>query len=240
MPFDWTEVNERRISEKTQEILLYCAQKSCDMTPHSFELARVSLSQLLDNMIDRDKKEFSGIYESVRRGMEYQNNCVAICSEKQAACMARSVVYGYMGDDLNLYPITAEQKLQRAKVRGLTTCDIPKDEMTDKDMVYIVYAFTQGESLSKNTMIAAFEWFKQFGFDPSKARVYATYRYSFKPLNIKSIPQYSMFIPKYRFAVRSLIEEGYLLQVDEDVYEFTGKKLESDTSEYSWQPVDFF
>ena len=236
----WTEINERRISEKTQEILRYCAQSKYEMTPRSFELARLSLEQLIDNIHDRDKRGFGLFSESFKRGIDCQDNCVALCSEKIADYLAKKIVYNYIGDDLNLYPVRAEQKLQRSKKQGLASCDIPKDEMTEQDMVYVVYAFTQGESFSKNTMIAAFEWFKQYGFDPSKARVYASYRYGHKPLNIKSIPQYSMFIPKYRFAVRSLVEDGYLLQVDEDVYEFTGKKLEGDISEYSWQPVDFF
>lgn len=50
MAVDWTEVNERRIGEKTQEILLYCAQKKTSMTQRAFELARLLFEGLLDNI----------------------------------------------------------------------------------------------------------------------------------------------------------------------------------------------
>lgn len=54
MPVDWKEVNERRIEEKAQELLLYCSHGKEEMTPRAFELARISLSNLLDNIAERD------------------------------------------------------------------------------------------------------------------------------------------------------------------------------------------
>lgn len=224
MNVNWAEVNDRRISEITQEIHLYCAQKKSGMTPRSFELAQISFGRLLDNIIDRDQK-FAGIPETVRRSMDAQDDCVAVCSEKQAAVLARSIVYNYIGDDLNLYPVRAEQKLLRSKVRGIKSCNIPIDEMTDADKFYIAYAFSQGECFTKPTMMAVFNWFRQFGFDPICARVYSIYRFSNNPLNIRSLPQQSMFLTEYRRAVEALVKDGYLRDVGGNNYIISEKTL---------------
>lgn len=224
MSTDWTAVNERRISEKTQEIMLYCSQEKKDMTSRSFELARLSFGRLLDNIVDRNRV-FTGIPETVRKSMETQTDCIAICSEKQAIVLARSIVYNCIGDDLNLYPVRAEQKLQRSKVKGQSVCVIPEDEMTDADKIYIAYAFAKGESFSKETMIVVFDWFRQRGFKPIHARVYAVYYHSPKPLNIKSLPQLSMFFTEYRRAINDLLKNGYLEDLGEDNYIITDKNL---------------
>ena len=91
MSTDWTEINERRIGEKTQELLLYCSQKKEDMTSRSFDLARMSLRHLLDNIADRDPYH-KGIPNTVKDSMEKQDVVVAQCSEKQAACPARILI----------------------------------------------------------------------------------------------------------------------------------------------------
>jgi hypothetical protein len=78
---DWTEVNERRISEKTQEIFLYCAQKKSSMTQRAFDLARLSFERLIDNIAQRNPKS-SFVINSIRRGMVSQDESIAICPEK--------------------------------------------------------------------------------------------------------------------------------------------------------------
>lgn len=92
MAVDRAEVNERRIGEKTQEILLYCAQKKSSMTTRAFDLARLSFGRLMDNIADRNPKS---VIDSIRRGMESQNECIASCTEKQAAVLG--IVYNYIG-----------------------------------------------------------------------------------------------------------------------------------------------
>lgn len=92
MAVDWTEVNERRIGEKTQEILLYCAKKKTSMTQRAFELARLSFEGLLDNIAQRTPR-LSSIIDSIRSGMASKEEYIAICTDKQAASLARGVVY---------------------------------------------------------------------------------------------------------------------------------------------------
>ena len=154
MSIDWTEVNQRRISEKTQEIQLYCAQKKASMTERAFDLARLSFARLLDNISERYPGS-SAIIESVRRGMTYQDECIARITKNQAGTLACGVVYNCIGDDLNLYPVTAEKKLYRAKVRQLGECDISIDEMALHDKYFVVSAMSRGGNFSKRTMRAS-------------------------------------------------------------------------------------
>ena len=217
MPVNWTEVNERRIGEKMQEILLYCAQTKAEMTPRAFDLARLSFERLLDNIVDRNPRSLA-IVLPIRQSLNSDNDCVAVCSKKRAENLARTIVYKYISDDLDLYPVTAEKKLTRSKVRGLKECDIPKDELTEKDMIYVVAAIVEGENFSKSTMRTVFEWFQQIGLDPFQARIFAYLFLKQEPARIKSIPQYNLFSAEYRKAAKSLLDRGYL-------YEFPGELL---------------
>ena len=217
MSVDWTEVNERRISEKTQEILLYCSRKKADMTPRAFVLAQISLERLLDNISDRNPKS-ALICKTVQRSMESQDEVVAICSEKQAAVLARGVVYNYIGDDLDLYPITAEQKLLRSKVRNHGECDIPKDEMTTKDFIFVASAIARGEDFSKTTMRAVFEWFGEIGLDPIQTRVYSILLSKQEPISLTILPQQNLFGADYRKAAKALVEKGFISELPGDLY----------------------
>lgn len=213
----WPEVNERRISEKTQEIQLYCAQKKNEMTPRAFELARLSFEQLLNNIMERNPKAES-LCKSIRLRMSKNDKCVAPCSEKQAACLARDVVYNYIGDDLNLYPVSAEGKLLRAKVREKQECDIPIEEMTTKDIIFVMNAITEGENFSKQTMRSVFEWFREIGMDPIQARVFSVLFIKQKPLSIREIPQQKLFASEYRKAAKALVKTGYICELPGDLY----------------------
>lgn len=206
---DWTKVNERRIDEKTQEIYLYCAQKSSSMTPRSFDLARLSLNALLDN-IEQRYPRFASIVQSVRDGMDIQNETVTICSKGQAHALALSVVYDCIGDDLNLYPVSVEQKLLRAKVRGLNECDIPQDEMTTKDHILVASYIVEGENFSKSTMRAVFRSFQELGLDVYQTRIYSYLFRRQKPIPLNSIPQCSMFYEEYKQAAKELVRKGYI------------------------------
>ena len=217
MTVNWAEVNNRRISEKTQEILLYCAQKKSSMTPRAFDLARLSFVRLLDNIADRNPKS-SYVINTIRQGMELQDECIASCTEEQAAVLARSVVYNYIGDDLNLYPITAEKKLLRAKVRKQTECNIPIDEMTVQDIIYVASAITDGENFSKPTMRAVYEWFQKIDLTPIQARVFSVLYMKARPISMSSLPLQSMFAPDYRKAAESLVEKGFLVELPGKLY----------------------
>lgn len=217
MAVDWKEVNERRIGEKTQEILLYCAQKKSSMTQRAFDLARLSLERLLDNIAQRNPKS-SSIVDSIRRGMVSQDDCIAKCTEKQAAVLARGVVYNYIGDDLDLYPITAEKKLLRTKVRKLSECNIAIEEMTVKDIIYVVSAITEGENFSKQTMRAAYDWFLEIGLNPIQARVYSVLFMKATPMSLKSVPQQSLFASEYRKAAKELTAKGFITELPGDLY----------------------
>ena len=200
------DVRERRISEKTQEILLYCSQKKSSMTPRAFDCARSSLITLLENIADRDPK-YAGIPRTVIKSMEKQEECIAKCSSKQAESLATTIVSRGIGDDLDLYPISAEQKLNRSKVRGFIECDIPIDEMTYKDKVFVVWA-TFNEKFSFKTFAAVRDWFKELGLDINQARVYAALYFSESPLPINSLPQYILLRDEYRDAIKTLLERG--------------------------------
>ena len=225
MPVNWTEVNERRISEKTQEISLYCAQKRTDMTPRGFELAQLSFEKLLDNIVERNPKAAS-ICKSIRNSMSEGSNQVAKCSMKQAECLARDVVFNYIGDDLNLYPVSAERKLNRAKVRGLQECDIPKDEMTIKDTIFVVYAFANGEDFSKRTMRNAFSWFQEIGMDPIQARVFSYLFIKQKPLSLKELPQQALYSSKYREAAKALVKTGFISELPGELFCITETSID--------------
>lgn len=225
MPVDWTEVNERRISEKTQEISLYCAQKRKDMTPRGFELARMSFEKLLDNIVERNPRAAS-MCKSIRKGMSEGNSQVAKCSMKQAECLARDVVYNCIGDDLNLYPVSAESKLNRAKVRGLQQCDIPQDEMTTKDNIFVVYAIANGENFSKRTMRDAFSWFQDIGMDPIQARVFSYLFIKQKPLSLRAISQQELFSSEYTKAARELVNSGFICELPGDLFCITETSID--------------
>ncbi len=224
MPVDWKEVNDRRISEKTQEILLYCSQKKSSMTPRAFDLARISFEQLLDNIAERNPKSYP-IVEGVRRGLKTQEEVVAVCSEKQAAALARGVVYNYMVDDLNLYPITAAQKILRAKTRDLIECDIPIDEMTVNDIIYVASVLAGDVKLSKATARAVFSWFNNVGLNAVEARVFSYLYQEPAPISIKALPQYGILGSEYREAANSLVEKGYIREVQDDVYSVAEKSI---------------
>lgn len=217
MSVNWAKVNSRRVGEKTQEIRLYCAQRKIDMTPRAFELARLSLWELLDNIIQRDLR-YAPITKVVRQSMDDQEEFVARISKKQAGKLARAIVYNYIGDDLNLYPVTAEKKLLRAKVRGLTECHIPKEEMMTSDYIFVVYALTEGENFSKLTMRMAFEWFQEAGMDPIQARVFSVLFTKREPLSLKAIPQQSLFASEYRKAAKALVKTGFIYELPGELY----------------------
>ena len=225
MPVDWTEVNERRISEKTQEISLYCAQKRTGMTPRGFELAQMSFEKLLDNIVERNPSATS-ICKSIRKGMSEGNSRVAKCSVKQAECLARAVVYNCIGDDLDLYPVSAESKLNRAKVRGFQQCDIPKDEMTVNDIIFVVYAIANGESFSKRTMRDAFSWFQEIGMDPIQARVFSYLFIKQKPLSLRDLPQQELFSSEYRKAARALVKTGFISELPGELFCITETSID--------------
>lgn len=208
---------ERRISGKTIEILSYCALRKRDMTDRAFELARISLIRLLDNIIERNP-DFISIPKLVRRSMEQQNECVASCSVQQAKHLAETIVYKCIGNDLNLYPVRADQKLLKSKSRGEKECYIPGDEMTVKDMIYVASAIAEGENFSKPTMQAVFQWFKEIGLDPIQVRVFSVLFIKQKPVSIKAIPMQSLFATEYRKAAKSLVEKGYICEFPGELY----------------------
>lgn len=216
MPVDWTEVNSRRIEEKTQELSIYCSHKKEEMTPRAFELARISLCNLLDNVAERNN-DYKGVSDSVKASMDRQNNLVAKCSVKQAKALARTIVYKAIGDDLNLYPITAEQKLQRSKQKGVA-CHIPKEEMTIKDYCYVAKSMAYGENYSKQTMMAIFSAFSEYGMNPIMTRVYAVFSYLSKPSAISSLPMQSVLGSEYRKAANQLVEMGYMSKDNDGNY----------------------
>lgn len=217
MYVNWAEVNERRIGEKTQEIRLYCAQKKQNMTSRAFDLARLSLERLLDNISDRTPRSKYAV-KAVRESMTTQDECIALCSEKQAASLARGVVYNYIGDDLDLYPITAEKKLLRAKVREQKECNIPIEEMTTRDILFVAASICEGENYSKSTMRAVYEWFKEIGLDPIQTRIFSVLFLKGEPMPINAIPQQTLFYAEYRKAAKALVEKGFISELPGDLY----------------------
>lgn len=217
MYVNWAEVNERRIGEKTQEIWLYCAQKKQDMTSRAFDLARLSIERLLDNISDRTPKSKYAV-SAVRESMTTQDEFIALCSEKQAASLARGVVYNYIGDDLDLYPITAEKKLLRVKVRKQNECDIPIEEMTTRDIIFVAAAITEGEIFSKATMHTVYEWFNEIGLDPIQTRVFSVLFIKGVAMPLNSIPQQPLFYSEYRKAAKALIDKGFISELPGHLY----------------------
>ena len=225
MYVDWTEVNERRIGEKTQEIHLYCAQKKELMTERAFDLARLSLVRLMNNITERNSRS-SSVCKAIQQSMDNQDDCIAYCTENQAAVLARGVVYNCIGDDLNLYPITAEKKLLRAKLRDLPACDIPKDEMTVKDFIYIASAIAEGENISTATMRSVFEWFRDIGLDPYETRIFSVMFMKQKPMSLKSIPSQNLFATEYSTAAKSLVNKGFISELPGGKYCLTEIRIE--------------
>ncbi len=219
MDSHWPQINSKRIREKAQEIQLYCAQKWDHMTPRAFELARLSFERLLENIAKRDKYSMAAsVAEDIIHEMDALDDYVARCSEKQAIILARSIVYKCVGDDLNLYPVSAEKKLLRSKARGFRECDIPKEEMTVQDFLFVASSIAEGENYSKSTMRAVYDWFREIGLTPTQARVFSILFRSNKPRSIKSLPQYEIFHLEYRNAVNELVNKGFICKLPDDLY----------------------
>ena len=133
-------------------------------------------------------------------------------------------MYNYIGDDLDLYPITAEKKLLRAKARKMKACDIPINEMTTQDKIYVVSAIAEGENFSPATMRSVFDWFIGIGMDPIQARVFAFLFMKRKPMSLKSLPQQSLFASEYKKAAKALVTNGFISELPGDLFcvnEFT-------------------
>ena len=220
---DWKEVNERRISEKSQEIMLYCSQTRKSMTARSFELAKLSLRRLLVNIIDRNPM-YKAIPETVLSSLDTSSNRVAICSEKQASALAKAVVYNAISDDLDLYPVLATQKYQRSKSRGETQCHITTDEMTQNDMLYVIHEAMHGGTFSKETILSIYNHFRGINIDPYQLRLLAECHFSDKQLDIRSLPQYFTSSSKYQEAATRLVEKELIRKVMNGVYERTNKE----------------
>lgn len=226
MYVNWAEVKKkRRIRKITQEIQLYCARKKESMTPRAFDLARLSFENLLNNIAERNPR-LSSDCKSIRRSMDNQDNCIASCTENQAVVLARGVVYNHIGDDLDLYPVTAENKLLHAKVRGLPACDIPKDEMTVRDFIYIAAAIAEGENISTTTMRSVFEWFREIELDPYEARLFSVLFMRQEPMPLKSIPPQNLFASEYRAAAKSLVKKGFICELPGGLYCITETTIE--------------
>ena len=140
--------------------------------------------------------------------------------------MARGVVYNYIGDDLNLYPITAEKKLLRAKARKLSECSVDIDEMTVKDIIYVASAITEGENFSKQTMRAVYEWFQQIGLNPIQTRVYSVLFMKAAPMSLKSMPQQTILAAEYRKTQKELVAKGFIAELPGDGYCITETTIE--------------
>ena len=234
---DWTEVNERRIGEKTQEILLYCSQKRSNMTVRAFELAQLSLQRLLLNIIDRNPA-YKSIPETVLNSIQNQSYKVASCSEKQAVALAKTIVYKAIGDDLDLYPVKAVQKVQHSITRGESMCHIPLDEMTSEDMYFVVHAAMHNTVFSQETVRSIFDFFRKLDLDPYQVRILAECYFSDKPLILRQIPHYFSSSPNYQKAADELVEKEYLRLIENGVYERTVKRPgESKPSEEFNEPI---
>lgn len=220
----WDEINDRRIEEKTQEVLSYCAQKKGTMTIRSFELARLSLEHLLDNITERDYTH-AGIPKMVKESMIYQEDVVAECTLNQAASLARSIVYKAIGDDLNLYPVTAEKKLSRSKQRGEKLCNIPANEMTVKDYLFVAKSLSDGEAFTKGTALNVFFIFNDYGFDPMMTRVFASYAYFRGPKPLSALLLQSVLGTDYRKPAEKLVSMGVMRKVSDKDYELAEDAL---------------
>ena len=226
MSANWAEVNEKRISEKTQEILLYCNQKASLMTSRAFELARISFSQLIDNLVQRNIK-LTGIAKAIKQSMESQNSCIAICSEQKADLMAKTIVYDYVGNDLNLYPVSAKQKLQRSQARKEQLCVIPLEEMTFKDCLFVIYSSLYNNSIqfSRETINSAYTVLEQKGLSRLQANIYAFLCVKGTRIRLIEIPNYSILSTDYRLAAKGLLENGVINEVEPGFFSLAEKTL---------------
>ena len=223
-PGYWDEINDRRIEEKTQEVFSYCAQKKSAMTIRSFELARLSLEHLLDNIAERDNT-YAGIPKKVKESMDLQDNVVAECTLNQAASLARSIVYKAIGDDLNLYPVTAEKKLSQSKQRGEALCNIPANEMTAKDYLFVAKSLSDGEAFTRGTVLSVFIFFNDYGFDPMMTRVFASYAYFKEPKPLTALPLQSVLGTDYRKTAEKLVSLGVMRKTSDKDYELVDDAL---------------
>ena len=215
--FQSKDVKDRRISEKTQEIFLYCSKKNSSMTPRAFDLARLYFLRLLDNIADRDSYSVP-VINTIRNSISSQDDCVAECTMKQAKCLAISVVTKGISDDLQLYPISAEKKISIAKLRGQKECSIPIDEMTVKDIFFVTATLAEDTIISESTMRAVFDWFKGIGLDPIEARVYSYLFMKQALVSIRSLPQQNVLGTEYRRAAKSLVEKGFISEFPDDLF----------------------
>ncbi len=194
------------------------------MTIRSFELARLSLAQLLDDIAERDYTH-ARIPKMVKKSMEHQEDVVAECTLNQAASLARSIVYRGVGDDLNLYPVSAEKKLSRSRQRGETLCSIPADEMTVKDYLFVAKSLSDGESFTKGTVSSVFAFFNDYGFDPMMTRVFASYAYFKNPAPLTALPLQSVLGTYYRNTAEKLVSMGVMRKTSDKDYELAGDAL---------------
>lgn len=178
---DYKEINERRISEKTQEVFNYCRQSHVSMTPEAFRKAKESMKRLLENVKDRDKYSLNSI-KKVLESIDNQDNTVAICDSEQADKIAKVIVYQYIGDDLNLYPVSGRAKIDKDKAKNKPT-DYSINELTINDMLLFINAHTkQYCNLSNKTMPAIYKYFQEhYDFDNYMSKIIA--QLYFKPDN---------------------------------------------------------
>ena len=206
--------------------MLYCSRCKNQMTPRTFEKAQESFEKLLDNIRDRNMA-YSVIPERIKDSIDGENKCVANISERQAVVLARTIVYKGVGDDLNLYPITAEDHLQRSKLRGSSECSIPDDEMLFEDCMYVINEMMKGANFSRETMTSCFNRFRKFNLDPNMSRVYAGIYYNNGPVEIESLPGFQTLVKEYRKAAKDLVDLGYLKTEDNIFYSLTEKKIKA-------------
>lgn len=175
---DWTVINERRISEKRQEIYNYCRQRKGDMTPEAFIKAKLSLGNLLQNLSERDRYK-SGVAQTVNRSIDTVTDIVATCTEDQADALAKIVVYQAVGDDLDLYPVSGEKKVERDIAYMRRTGQKMGnpwgiDELTVKDMLFFIRQHIQGVCLSTKTLPLIYRYFiDNFSLEPAAAKTVA-------------------------------------------------------------------
>lgn len=181
---NWGEINERRVSEKTQEIYNYCKQSRQDMTETAFKKAKESLKILLTDVKECDRYHLQAI-RSVLDSIDKRNDILAVCSTEQADRIAKVLVYQGFRDDLNLYPVRAAQKIGRDEKRGVIT-DYNVEELTSADMMYFIRAHVNGANLSRHTMPSIYRSVKEcFGLDLYMAKIIA--QLFFNPMPISRI-----------------------------------------------------
>lgn len=153
------------------------------MTPEAFKKAKLSLGNLLKNLADRDRfaKE---VAQTVDKSIDTEKDIVANCSEKQAEVFAKVVVYNAVGDDLGLYPVSGEKKVERDIAYMKRTGQKMGnpwglDELTEKDMLYFIRQHINGVCLSTKTLPSIYKYFiEHFSLDPAAAKTVAYIYYS--------------------------------------------------------------